>query len=389
MGSFSEAQAYYQAGRYDEAIRVLTEFVTAEPTNEPAWRMLGACHFQQRQYPETEGALRRCTQLAPDDAAVWTNLGVAIRKQRRWAEARECLDCALRLDPNSTHAREEIEKVNARDPALASLPDTTPVEPSSDLRETLAKSRSRRQQRERSWVIIGAVSVLGLVLLVLAALAVIGRLTAPPPSSPPAWDYTSGTIHDAVLSGNANAVQVLLRQGVSANVREPEVGNTPLHTAAMCGNASITRLLIRSGAATDAENDDGETALHCVGMAEGCDWGTPSEVARLLLDSGADPNSTRPNGWTPLHAVAVGDDDADTVVLLLRRGARVNAMTANRETPLYYAAINGQIEAARVLLRYGADVNARSAKGWTPVHCAKVGGHAELMALLKQHGAEE
>jgi ankyrin repeat protein len=48
------------------------------------------------------------------------------------------------------------------------------------------------------------------------------------------------------------------------------------------------------------------------------------------------------------------------------------------------AAINNQLQLAKVLIERGADVNKA---GWTPLHYAATKGHREMMRLLMDHEA--
>lgn len=104
-------------GRFAEAVAEFERAVEEDPNDERSWRHLSAAYFQIGRYEEAEPPARKCVELAPHDAAVHCNLGVIQRKQEKWAEARDSLLQALRLDPNYLKAREELDKVNARDPA--------------------------------------------------------------------------------------------------------------------------------------------------------------------------------------------------------------------------------------------------------------------------------
>lgn len=63
--------------------------------------------------------------------------------------------------------------------------------------------------------------------------------------------------------------------------------------------------------------------------------------------------------------------------------AQVHSISSLKETPLHYAAISANIEAATFLLHYGADVNARTKFGATPLHyallCLSPKGMVELL----------
>jgi ankyrin repeat protein len=62
----------------------------------------------------------------------------------------------------------------------------------------------------------------------------------------------------------------------------------------------------------------------------------------------------------------------------------LNANNSVNETPLMLAAINNQLDLAKVLISRGADVNR---PGWTPLHYAAAKGHREMMRLLLENEA--
>ncbi|TSK14849.1 Ankyrin repeat and SOCS box protein 3 [Bagarius yarrelli] len=66
----------------------------------------------------------------------------------------------------------------------------------------------------------------------------------------------------------------------------------------------------------------------------------------------------------------------------------VNSLTHNSETPLYFAAKNGHLRAARHLIRAGADLNKMSNDLSSPLFAAVDSGHKEVMELLVREGAE-
>ncbi|RKO89799.1 ankyrin repeat-containing domain protein, partial [Blyttiomyces helicus] len=57
-------------------------------------------------------------------------------------------------------------------------------------------------------------------------------------------------------------------------------------------------------------------------------------------------------------------------MMLIRRGARVNAQDARGRTALHWAVARGDARMARMLLREGAEPRVRDANGRTPVHMA-------------------
>ena len=109
-----------------------------------------------------------------------------------------------------------------------------------------------------------------------------------------------------------------------------------------------------------------------------------ADVMQELLKRGFDPNSPNPQGQPALiYAMQRG---APKAVDLLVNWPRSNLSIKNpqNETPLMLAAINNQLDLAKVLIARGADVNQ---SGWTPLHYAASKGHVEMMRLLIEHHA--
>ena len=97
-------------------------------------------------------------------------------------------------------------------------------------------------------------------------------------------------------------------------------------------------------------------------------------------------NTSEADGMTALHW-AVRSDDAETVGLLLRAGANVNAVNRYGITPLSLAATNGNGAIARTLLKAGANPNAAAADGETILMTAAHAGSPEVVGALIETGA--
>jgi ankyrin repeat protein len=144
-----------------------------------------------------------------------------------------------------------------------------------------------------------------------------------------------------------------------------------LHRAAAGGeHAVLGRLLLhREGEATGCEDVNslsaGESALH-LAVESG-----HAEAAVLLLDAGASVNAPNSYGWTPLHSAAQSERSAETVSLLLGRGALLTARTKQNLSVLHVAAFNGQLGAAKVLVARGADALETDAQGLTAADLAR------------------
>ncbi len=109
------------------------------------------------------------------------------------------------------------------------------------------------------------------------------------------------------------------------------------------------------------------------------------EVSALVAH--ADVNARQPDGSTPL-AWAVYKDDAATVYLLLKSGAKVAVADDYGESPLTLACANGNAAIVDKLIKAGADVNAARFYNETPLMIAAAAGNPDVVRSLIAHGAK-
>ena len=129
-----------------------------------------------------------------------------------------------------------------------------------------------------------------------------------------------------------------------------QYGYTPLHHTVMCEEPELCRLLCERG---DVDVDKGykyggATALH---FEANCGR---MECMRILLDVGK---------------------------------ANVNAKDNGSDTPLDYAASRGHIEAATLLIERGAEINPINDNNETPLDIAHEYSETAMIAFLKTKGA--
>ncbi len=180
--------------------------------------------------------------------------------------------------------------------------------------------------------------------------------------------------------------------GADVNARDG-AGRTALMLLAQRGDARQVGLLLRAGADINAADALGGAALtyalqpsapQRVVLAS-------APIARLLLERGAQVNVVSAQGDTPL-ALALAARQFDLARQFLARGADPNAGRVERLcAPLFWAVQNNQDAIARELLARGADPNAASAIGsdLTPLRLAEARQKTDLARVMRAQSARQ
>ena len=109
-----------------------------------------------------------------------------------------------------------------------------------------------------------------------------------------------------------------------------------------------------------------------------------AQLVASLLSRGFEPNTLNPAGEHGL-ILAVREPSLKVIAVLLNwPKIKVEARTAQDESALMLAALQGLTELCEQLIAKGADVNK---PGWTPLHYAATHGHLAVMNLLLEHDA--
>jgi ankyrin repeat protein len=186
---------------------------------------------------------------------------------------------------------------------------------------------------------------------------------------------------EAVIVQRVDLVELLLRFGARADIKNEFDGNTALHYAALNNNAEIGELLIKAGADVNAVNADKETPLHYAANENSL------ALAELLLKAGAKTDVLDQNELTPLY-YAVTQEESALAELLLKAGAKVNVQEKGRATYLHYAARVEDLILAEGLIKAGAQVNALDEDDSTPLHYAIRNEDRKMVKLLLEAGAK-
>ena len=147
---------------------------------------------------------------------------------------------------------------------------------------------------------------------------------------------------------------------------------------------TAVRLLLRHGANLNWSNILGRTALHQSVV------GRSPQICQTLLEKGADPSVHDVRATTPL-TLAVKNGDVEITRMLLEYGSGASFDVGDGRfgqiTPLEFAAREGAVEIAQLLLNYGADPNIHHNWYDSPLWYAAIKGNLELLRVLFDCGA--
>jgi ankyrin repeat protein len=214
-------------------------------------------------------------------------------------------------------------------------------------------------------------------------------------------------------------VAKLLEKGANCN-EVNEVGNTPLHVASFFGLEKTITKLLENGALVDVENKanetpllycikyksfstieqqvallalieksdvqkadmDGNTALHLACGKKGFEKGFIAKVTAKLLEKGADINAVNRDLETPLHRACKFDEESELCLELIEKGAKIDARDRDANTVLHIACSNEKLlDVCIKLLDRGADIEATNTYKRTPLHQACRNKNSENIAL--------
>ena len=229
-------------------------------------------------------------------------------------------------------------------------------------------------------------------------------------------------------------IDLLVKSGANVNAQDAE-GFTPLHMAAIHGNVKIVKKLVDLEADVNIVTANGKTAAELAHLNEELEIEEcleskmassqrtkekedDSELAHFLME----PYDVLPtfdltehfkelnlaigSGWgkdspegtgdkilkeyeeekpgvTFLHVASGINNEPETVDLLVKSGANVDAQDADGFTPLHMAAIHGNLKIVKKLVDFEADVNIITTDGKNAAELAHLNEELEIEEYLK------
>jgi len=159
-------------------------------------------------------------------------------------------------------------------------------------------------------------------------------------------------LHFASKNGHLEVVKLLVEKGANLNART-NYGSSPLQLAANENQKNIVTFLLEKGATPE-------------GLSESTKNGN-LEMVKILLDSGINVNSRVERQRTPLIVAAI-NNQVEVAKLLLERGADINQVDGeNEESVLHWAAFKASSDVAKLLVDFGAGINRVDPYNRTPL----------------------
>jgi ankyrin repeat protein len=218
----------------------------------------------------------------------------------------------------------------------------------------------------------------------------------------------------SAASGGVDAVKVLLAHGAGVKAKESAHGQTALMFAAALNRDAVIRVLMAHGAEPNMAtavrkvervrfDQDGNVVEERPGGGRGAPANAKAQEA---ADEAGDAQAAAAAAKTAtettradLNALsrALGFQSAELRLAKPRARAgdvaaraprRVGPESTGGMTALHYTAREGHMAAARALVESGADVNAINADKFSPLVMAIANGHFDLARYLLDHGAD-
>ncbi len=181
----------------------------------------------------------------------------------------------------------------------------------------------------------------------------------------------------AAARGDLEVVTALLHGRADVNLKDKRGYTALAHAIEGMYDEVADVLLSQQELEPDARGLNRSTALMTYV------WRDRKDAVQRLLDRGADVNAQDSDGDTALHGVAQ-TGNLEILKMLLDKGANPNTKNGQGGTPLMWAAVYGNEESARQLLDHGADPSLKDHDGLTAAGWAEKNKRSRVVQLLKK-----
>jgi len=183
----------------------------------------------------------------------------------------------------------------------------------------------------------------------------------------------------AVLFGHQRTADLLLSRGARVNQRD-RYRWTPLLSAVANQDAPMVELLLEYGANPELKTTRGEFPLIEAIFYQN------SDIVGLLLEGGTNPDVQDIRNYYPALFLALDQRNFRIAEMLIHAGADLNNRAPQlNDTPLMRAVKMEIAETVELLLEKGAEINAVDDKGWSPLFYALERGNLQITNILLKH----
>eukprot|EP01105_Mastigella_eilhardi_P011727 TRINITY_DN2693_c0_g2_i10.p1 TRINITY_DN2693_c0_g2~~TRINITY_DN2693_c0_g2_i10.p1 ORF type:complete len:1603 (-),score=344.20 TRINITY_DN2693_c0_g2_i10:1449-6257(-) len=204
-------------------------------------------------------------------------------------------------------------------------------------------------------------------------------------------------LHVASKRGNTNIISQLLQAKADPDLPDGR-DNCPIHYVAIRRDVESANRLIAVHANMNLHGNRGRTPLHLTVNSSSLN-DTSFDIEDALINAGADINATDEHGRVPLHYafIKIGHKNAfdtskldpieEVANLLSVKELQVNVKDKWKRSPLFYASQRGATICSFRLLSRGADINSLDQNGNSPLGRALLSSFPDYSINLLQKGA--
>jgi ankyrin repeat protein len=172
--------------------------------------------------------------------------------------------------------------------------------------------------------------------------------------------------------------KLYISAGADVNMRNRANGRACLH--------DVVVSCLDDGTWTREELPDQSYAHRIIDRVNALPYDYPA-VFQVLIDAKADINVRAPEGKTPLYVAAL-NGNVDAVNALLAVGVNMNDTADDGSTPLMAASSDNRLDVVNVLIAAGADLNCVNANGLAAMMFAAVNNHVNIVSTLISAGVD-